>query len=447
MKLANKLSAFIIASLTIFSCNDDALNFQNNLQPNSDAISLQADTFRLETSTDILESIPSSKNATSFLLGSYTDAVFGTKKAELLAQFNCPTGVNMPSASAIIDDSKLILSFTVDTVKRKAGSSTYVVNAYRMDNGTFTQNGKYTSCIDVNNYCSKSLLLNKDTFSFANATVSMDLSSNILKKQLIDSLIAKSAMFNSNEAFSSFFKGIYFTLGDNANVMLSVSSIKMTLLYNYKNPEDNNKIVSNTLYFAASQDVRQVNVLSKSTMPSLSDSIFYASSPAGVYGSLKIPVQKLRDSLGISVSGGIAKLANGRKLNVNTAFLNVQVAGVNDTTSKVDMGFPSYLALVKKSQLAAFFSKTLPTDLSSEMLSAYSLSSNSYSFSIPSYLMKELKNTASIVDELVIVPVSVEMDSSSNILSVTHDKSFSGVTLRSGKNSKPLKLDVVVSGF
>lgn len=444
MKLPYKLGILIIATCTLFSCNDEDLNFDNKLQPASDSIYVNADTFHISTSTAFLDSVPMLKNTSTFLLGTYSDSIFGEKKADILAQLACPNITNFPS----IDSSSMYIEVSVSNILTK-GDPNYSISAYRMDRGTIEN---CSSNAKVSDYCSKSVLLGTVDYKITTAGSILINVDSKFKDELLDSLKNKSAIFNSNESFIKYFNGIYLTFNDASSkkqMMLSINALAIKLSYTYKNEQKQE--ITNTLYFPANKEVRQINVVNKSINPNLGDSLFCVSSPAGAYGKLKIPIAEIKRKFGVYNDNGVLRVSNGKRLNVNSAFINIQVSGVTDTSKTTDIDYPDNLILIKKSEFSTFFSKTLPSNLSTEMIASYQSSTNSYRFDIMKYLYNELKNSSADNDELILIPATVGTVTSSSgttsVTSVTHDYSFSAVKLKSGSNSTPLKMDVVITGF
>ena len=84
MKFRKFISILALIALIFISCDDEADNLRKQIQPGSDEIIVQADTFHLSTQTIQVESIISRPD--SFLLGEFEDNILGTTKADILAE-------------------------------------------------------------------------------------------------------------------------------------------------------------------------------------------------------------------------------------------------------------------------------------------------------------------------------------------------------------------------
>ena len=98
-----------LVSLSFFSCTDTITDIGKGIQPSSDTISVGKDIFHVSTKTIFVDSIFSHPD--SFLLGTFYDTKFGTIKAEILAQVNCPVGFKFPPLS-VADSAKIILYYS-----------------------------------------------------------------------------------------------------------------------------------------------------------------------------------------------------------------------------------------------------------------------------------------------------------------------------------------------
>ena len=98
----------LLLSLLTFSCSDSLTDIGKNTLSGSDSIIVKGDTFHLSSSTVFVKSITSQPD--SFLLGTFYDTKFGTIRAEILAQLNCPVGFKFPKNS-VPDSAKIFLSY------------------------------------------------------------------------------------------------------------------------------------------------------------------------------------------------------------------------------------------------------------------------------------------------------------------------------------------------
>jgi hypothetical protein len=94
MKSPQVFLLFLLSFLTI-SCVDTLTDYGSGIQPLSDKIQVGTDTFHLTTSTEKVDFIYSKPD--SFLLGNFYNAKYGSTRADILAQVNCPSDFVFPS--------------------------------------------------------------------------------------------------------------------------------------------------------------------------------------------------------------------------------------------------------------------------------------------------------------------------------------------------------------
>jgi hypothetical protein len=440
VKITFKVYLLFLFAIVLFSCTDNSIDLKNSIQPSEDGITLAKDTLHLYASDSLVTLIPSKVSTDTFLLGSYTDALYGTTKAEMLTQFNCPTGWTVPSVISA-DTLKLKLTYTG---YQATGDSTLRIKVYRMTN-TFTYSGSYASNIDPNDYVPTTdpelvgSISYTPSSSSESGTISIPLDTT-LKNELIDAARNDNSVYASETAFTNFFKGLYIEVEGSSTAMLTLSYLQMAMQYNYSNSAGT--VISQVESFPASKEVRQVNRIVHDITPSVAGEIF-VSSPAGLEANINIPISDIRTRFNIKVQNGIAYLnSTTRKLSVSSAMLNLEVAD----TSTID--YPPYLLLIRKSKVNSFFSTLSVPDGKSSMLAAYSSTYKYYSFSLKTYLANVLKDESVVGnDPLVLIPVMITYDTSDNITGVKYDSKLHAVALKGSTNSSPLKLDLIMSGF
>lgn len=430
------ISIFFVLFLVLFSfvgCtqNDDLGAI---LQPQEDKIIVATDTFHIVTEQVIVDNIPSKIKIDTLLLGSFLDNRFGRTKAEILAQFNFPYGYQFEDD--ILPDS-LILAITY---KGYAGyaSSPLEISAYRMNLETLNQRTTYYSNISPSLYTDNSILLTQKPVVIQSGTSTIRL--NLGTSLLNEFVNAPADIYKNESLFSSFFKGLYLTTQYGNSLMLYVSQMNIYLYYHYISPTTGSIITPPAVTFPASKEVRQVNRFVHSYdeehIP-IKDSIEYIKAPAGIFTKMIMPLQRMKDKVTTTI--------DGKKLNVNSALVNVQVTELDTTVLKL----PKYMLLIKESKLADFFKYNHLPDDSTAILTSYNSISNSYVFNMRTYFSNEFKKSAmNEKDELLLVPVAVTYTSSGYISEVEHDTKLHATTIRSGKNEySPLRIRFVYSGF
>ena len=154
----------ILLSVLTFSCTEDLTNYGSGIQPESDGISIGTDTFHLTTETDSVEYIYSKPD--SFLLGTFYNEKFGSTRADILAQVNCPIDFKFPIHS--VADSALVVLY----YKSWFGDqyAPLDVNVYKMNKSTFNYTGLYPTNLDPTDYTDLSVLLGHRIFTAKNAS-------------------------------------------------------------------------------------------------------------------------------------------------------------------------------------------------------------------------------------------------------------------------------------
>ena len=443
-------------SLLTFSCANDLTDIGSGIQPSADKITLGTDTFHLGSESYFVENMY--LNSDSFLLGTFYDQKYGTTRADILAQVNCPEGTTFVPGT-VADSAKVILYY-----KSWFGDSysPLDVNIYEMNTDTtFAYTGKYPTNLDWALYTDRSKLMARRVFTAKDASntisdttsVKFDLSTDFATR------IFNESKYTSSSEFTKFFKGMYITANYGASTMLNVSQIDLLLYthYTYNNGKDTAR---QTITFPANAEVRQVNRFEHPDVASIrvklnqaeSNGLNYVSSPANIYTRIRLPLKNMSDKINAKVPG--------KKMTMNSALLRIDATEVDDAT--LAQPIVSYMLLIKESAVEDFFAQNkLPSDtcallgsFTSTLNSATSLYEYYYTFDLATLVGNELKvalkKNESPADRLkmVLVPVRVKFDTSNNVTQVDQQFLMSAVTIRSGKNvEKPMKINLVYSGF
>ena len=458
MKSYPVILLFLLSFLT-FSCTDTLTDIGKNTLSNSDSIIVKGDTFHLSSSSVFVKSITSQPD--SFLLGTFYDTKFGTIRAEILAQLNCPVGFKFP-ANAVADSAKIYLSYYScfgDTL------SPIDVNIYEMNKATFSYTGVYSSDTLPSYFSDRSIKLGERIFkagpnSSTRKSISFKMDNSFLTRFKNDTY------YNSTSAFTNFFKGLYITANFGAATLLNIGRQQLNLLYYYHYPayklkdingNDSIVMVNDYLTFPASKEVRQVNCIQHPDRSSvvLNDQVNYISSPANLQTQVTLRLNDIRTKLNAGV--------NGKKLTINSALLRVDVTDTDQDTLLHPV--VKYLLLVKESlKDSVFENKELPTDTRS-VLATYTVSLKTgstteyehyYTFSVAKLIANELKNAKDKANieplNLRLIPVAVGTTTSSSgttsISSVKQQYLMGAVSVKSAQNTNsPMRLSVVYSGF
>jgi len=450
---------FLLLAVFAVSCTDNLSDIGLGIQPSSDQISVKPDTFHLTSETVKVQSILSKPD--SFLLGSYNDKKFGSTKAEILAQLNCPEGFKFP-ANAIADSASIVLYYRTWFGNE---SSLLHVNIFEMNKAPLVYPNLYYTNIDPSLYTDQKELLGDRIFSAKDASKLRADSTSIIFK--LDSKFVTrfkdDTNFASTEKFLNFFKGIYITADFGSATLLNISQIHLKYYYHYTyntksviTGKDSIATVNNNIDFPANSEVRQVNRilhLDRDLVVNPAAGVNYVAAPANLNTHIGIPLFRINTRMKDSIPN--------KEININSAILKVEATNIDvDTTSTPTV---RYMLLIKESAVDRFFkNKELPSDTCA-MLGSHSIAlivnttnqyEDYYTFSLAKLIANELKvakqfNTIP-VDKLkmVLIPVQVTFDSNSNPTAVKQSNSMSAVTIRSGTNTEsPMRLNLVYSGF
>ena len=450
---------FLLLAVFAVSCTDTLTDIGLGIQPSSDQISVKPDTFHLTSETVFVESIYS--KADSFLLGSYYDTKFGSTKAEILAQVNCPVGFKFP-ANAIADSATIVLSYNTWFGNK---FSPLDVNIYEMNKGTFDYSALYSTNIDPSLYTDQSVKLGERIFTAKDASkLRADTTSIVFK--LSPAFVTRffdDSNYSSTDKFLAFFKGIYITANFGSASLLNISQIHLRYFYHYNyttksvlTGNDSIATVNNNLDFPANSEVRQVNRIlhsDRNTVVKPAAGVNYVASPANLNTRIGIPLFRIDKRMNDSIPN--------KKININSAIIKVEATNIDvDTVSAPTV---RYMLLIKESAVDRFFkNKELPTDTCA-MLGSHSIAlivnttdqyQDYYTYSVAKLIANELKvskqkgTTPADKLNMVLIPVQVTFDSNSLPTSVKQSNSMSAVTIKGGSNTdSPMRINLIYSGF
>jgi len=447
---SHSIVLIILMSLLTYSCADDLTDIGTGIQPSEDKITLGTDTFHLTSDSYFVENMY--LNSDSFLLGSFYDQKYGTTRADILAQVNCPEGTTFPAGSKA-DSAKIVLYY------RSWFGDSYSpidVNIYEMNKKTFSYTERYPTNLDPSEYSDRTVKLGQRIFTAKDASHKRKDSTSVTFK-LSDEFKLRffnSSFYTSSSVFTAFFGGMYITANYGASTMLNISNIDLLVYAHFttNNGKDTTKMV---IPFPANDEVRQVNRFEhpdRNTVVKMRDSVNYVSSPANIYTHVNIPLKRMSDKINAKVPG--------KKMSMNSALLRIDATEVDLTA--LAQPIVGYMLLIKESAVHDFFAKNkLPSDtcallgsFTATQVKSTSVYEYFYTFNLASLVSNELKIAAqkneSPVDrmKMVLIPVRVKFDSKKNIVQVDQQFLLSAITIRSGKNAKnPMKIDMVYSGF
>ena len=457
-----------LLSLFVFSCSDSLTDIGSGVQPISDQIKVGTDTFHLTTTTVPVEYINSRPD--SFLLGSFYDTKFGSTKADILAQVNCPVGFKYPS-NAVADSAVVIMYY-----KTWVGSkySPLDINIYQMNLNTFKFSDLFHSNLNPSEYTDQTIKLGQKIFSAKDAAI-VRKDSTAIRFKLSNSFVStfgNDSYYSSTNAFLNFFKGMYITANYGASTMLTIRQIDLLYYYHYtyltKNIHGGDSLVTvnDVRPFPANSEVRQVNhfVHDRSTVNLNRDTVNYIASPANFQTRINVPLNRIKQRMDAGVKG--------KDLSVNSALLKVEVTEQKEDTAAKRTA-PTYLLLIKESAKKRFFdNRELPSDTcaiqgsyTTEQIGTTGTYKHYYSFNMSTLVANEFKlakqkgTTLPESMNMLLVPIKISTTTNSSgvtsYIYVKENHLMNAVTIRSGKVidpnkdkvTAPMMIKVVYSGF
>ena len=456
MKL--KFLAALGFAATLYSCDDSTTGI-GDFVANADEIPAVAETYDVTTRTNLLDSIYSRTN--SAYLGKYTDPEFGEYSAEFITQINCVEDQRFPETFQGIEETTLELYYdsyygdSLATLRVQVDTLNTVIE----DNGKDKQL-YYTSFNPKDFYNENAApLAVKDYAAFNVATADStksegEPSGNIklyLGKDFSNYLTRKyeennHQNFNDAHAFiNNVLKGFYIHTTHGEGSVLYISDIWLRMKVKYLTKGNVSGKVDSVVYryvpFAASKEVfmstRMQNSEKLKEFVKEDNPYTYLKTPAGLCTEITLPLEEMYNEL--------------KKDTLNSITLSLtKLKQTNDGPYK--MGIPENLLLVRKSDMISFFEDNKVTNNITSFIASYDSSTNSYSFSklnrLVSYIFSEIRNEEKQDDDwnkILLVPVTTELDSEGNVVSISHDMEVNAARLVRGTEGDPLKIKVIVT--
>lgn len=479
MSKKQALIGFILAFVIAFTaCKDDVANTGESVLTIEDEVIVLADTFAFRSAVDSCRAIIS--QADSFLLGEI-ESDYGVLHASILTQLACPEGYHYPEGFSLESVDSICLFMYYQSWVGDANSP-LAINAYMMDRNTFRYSGTYPTNINISDYCSRDLnILQNHRIVVASEKLDSIKNSDgtyspMLRMKLNDDFtqyFASIQTFESQERFNEQFKGLLIETSFGSSTILNISDIALGVFYHFtysKNGKDTT--VNDMKAFYANSEVRTVNHLFYEDKKQLveemqqdSDTYNYIIAPAGVYTRLEFPMEVIADTIISSLIYDTTWNATHDSVTilfkrpyVNKAQVRVEVTNVFsgatvDITRDDWLQPAAYMLLIKENSMERFFkNKELPSDTCA-LLSALQQGTDSlgnttyfYSYDLSDFLTNQLrKESGDSYLSMMLVPVTVNMNSSSVVTSVRQQQTVSATQIRSAKNG--MSLEIVYSGF
>ena len=421
-----------LASLIFAAC--EANEIGTEIQPTEDKVSVKTDSFSVSATTAFIKERYSESD--KLLLGNYEDPIYGTARLDFLAEFRY-LNADYP-ATAKATSVQVVLYY-----KTFFGDSTAVQEAtvYQLSKPLEFETN-YTTGINVDEYCDKSVVLGKKVYvaydptvpdsiqdedDYCN-TVRIDLPISIGEK-----LISDRSITQSQENFLNLLKGVYVTNEFTGQVVLDVDSVNLEVAYDYvPKASKPDSIVNKVRVYPVNKETTSVLRISNVQAPeieSIPDSLVYMSSYIGMVPKVELPIARIRERLGYKENDIIS---------INNMSLILEEALCADS-SLTELDVPPVVILIREADAEKFFTQSLyPAEGITTVLGVYERDIRAYRFNnIANYLHSILDGAEpeEDVNPFYILPVTGATDIQGTDAVVRHQFRPSGVRLRSGKNA------------
>lgn len=470
----------IMSCITIASCDDTTDSIGNSLTDNMDMLKVTTDTFNVATRSIVADSVLS--RSTTGYLGKIRDIETGNYiTGDFMAQFSTLENYKLPEKDSIVSlqdgeviaDSCSIRLFYTDYYGDSL--ATMNITAYEM-NEPMKEGVKYYSNFDP---IAEGLIRNdgmkvNKTYTLTDLSISdedrADESSYTpnIKINLNKPYTDKNGVTYNNygtyimrmyyedpDRFKNSYNfihevcpGFYFKTNDGIGSMAYITVSQLNIYFRYLN----DSTYVGTTSFSATEEVLQTTNISndKQNIADLANdnTCTYLKTPAGIFTEITLPVDEITE--------------NHSNDTINTAKISLTRIN-NNTHDEYSLSAPSTLLMIPKDSLYTFFENGDNVDYKKSFIATYSSSTNQYTFNNISGMItymadikkKGLAENSNWQNEhpdwnrVVVIPVSVTTNSSSQIVKIVHDMSLTSTKLVGGSENpyEPIKINVIYSKF
>lgn len=410
-----KIKLFILGlslGVSILSgCNDELSLVGSTIQPGDDKPTIYADTFQMQASTILMDSVYA--RTTNGSLGRMYDPLYGDLQSDFMCQFYCPEDFTFAEKPAEdrIDSVEFVMSYYN---KSWVGDSLTPMRAQVFEVTEPLIREFYTD-FDPKEFCNMQISYGQKTYTaydksvpdsvrFAvNAQGASLFTPNVklrfpdaVGQRIYDETIKNPATFKSQDAFNTFFPGIYVTTTFGSGNIISLADASMYIYYRYKTKgsADQDTLKQARVAFSATNEVIQLNrAKNKIDLSSLPDrdSFMYMKTPAGLCTELVLP------------SKDIGPIIEGRIIN----FLQFSLKALPKEEWDFALNAPSAVLLLPKDSVKTFFPNNKLQDNKTSFIGQYNTLTRTYLFgNIANILQTHLESTPE--KDLVMVAIPVE---------------------------------------
>lgn len=452
MKHKNLFNIILLTLLAfVYSCDDSLKNLGFTIQPDTDRITVSADSLFFTAKTVSVDSLlPDGMFAKTKrpALGYYKDPLFGSIKADYVSEFYYPEGENFPK-NAIIDSVKVAIfynSWQGDSLA-PIGLSVFEINK------NLPVGSHYTS-FDPTGYVDISAPIGKSVFTAANIEVPIAERQQQdyyhrafvnLPKSLGERILNVSETVEglNTDIFKEYFKGLYLTTDFGSGAIVTVDHTYLYLHFHYLDEKgsstEQDTIRSGSTILNTTPEVIQINQVKNKNDKLLEENNDYAyvKSPAGVYTEINFPLTEKAEKI------------NNQALNL--AKLSITALPEKDSNLKFKLPPSPYMLLINKDDLEEFFEKRkLPNNITS-YYAQLDNTTYTYNFTNISAMINYYKevNNGSIVDlDYLLVPIDVEIstiDYQSVVTAVYNQMAPTATTII--KSPSKMKMEMIFSNL
>ncbi len=470
----------IMSCITIASCDDTTDSIGNSLTDNMDMLKVTTDTFNVATRSIVADSVLS--RSTTGYLGKIRDIETGNYiTGDFMAQFSTLENYKLPEKDSIVSlqdgeviadscsirlfytdyygDSLATMNITAYEMKEpmKEGvkyysnfdpiaeglirndgmkvNKTYTLTDLSISDEDRADESSYTPNIKIN--------LNKP-YTDKNGVTYNNYGTYIMRMYYEDPDRFK----NSYNFIHEVCPGFYFKTNDGIGSMAYITVSQLNIYFRYLN----DSTYVGTTSFSATEEVLQTTNISndKQNIADLANdnTCTYLKTPAGIFTEITLPVDEITE--------------NHSNDTINTAKISLTRIN-NNTHDEYSLSAPSTLLMIPKDSLYTFFENGDNVDYKKSFIATYSSSTNQYTFNNISGMItymadikkKGLAENSNWLNEhpdwnrVVVIPVSVTTNSSSQIVKIVHDMSLTSTKLVGGSENpyEPIKINVIYSKF
>ena len=462
-----KIKYFCVALLAslLYSCDDATTGIGDSTIATGDSIPAGAAIYEASTRSILADSVYA-RTSTAYL-GKYTDPTYGEFTADFIAQFNCGDNFKFPETvqkvtglqlrlyyGSHFGDSLNAMRLQVDSLNRiipEGELSTFYTNIdpkqyYNPNTQPLARKAFSAKGISAED----STYTYTDSYGYTNSytsywqTVKLPTS---LGQEMYDKYVKNQDYYKDSEQFiKNVLKGFYISCTHGDGTILYIDDMQLILNFEYLTESSSGKVDSlanGATVFAATKEVIQANRFQNSErleeLVKRSDCT-YLKTPAGIFTEVTLPIED------------IAEMHQRDTLNA----VSITFTRYNEKNETgYNMGIPQHLLMVRKSDMYKFFEKNKLHDNKTSYLAEFVSSgsnANTYSFnniaSLVTYCINE-KNNGTIEEDwnkVVLIPVKVETDASSNITGIKSNLNLESASLKGGEKDK-IKMQVLYTTF